>query len=331
MSLHSVTCRLAVLAAAFFLALGGIARAETVTAEAAARPVVLTGFTRARAAMDLVAEEAGRVTRVSADVGDAIGADGEFARVDATFIELDLEDNRARRARLASRIAYDAKEAARYRDLVRRETAAQATLDGLEQTLDSDRHELAALEVARRVLEERLARTRVPAPKGWLVMARDVEPGQWVAAGQVLGRAGDFSTLLAPFALTPEQYEILRSMGPSIPVMLMDRGRAARAAVYRVEPGFDPETRKIKVELALPGGGDLRGGLRVRLELPMPAQPGTVLLPAGAVVERYEENWVTREGGERVRVVVLGEDGGLLRVSGQGLRPGDAFLVDGKE
>lgn len=329
----------AVLAAVLtiFLPVAG-ALAATVKALPSTRTVVLTGFTRARATVDIVAEEAGRVMAVAADVGDAIGPDGLFARVDPTFIRLDLEANRVSRDKLASRIAYDALEAERYRELVTRRTAAQSTLDGLEQTLDANRHELAALEVAGEVLAERLARTRIPAPKGWRVTARSVEPGQWVAAGQTVGRAGDFSTLIAPFALTPEQFEVLRALPAPFGVRLTDLGRDARASIYRANPGFDPETRKIAVDLALSGLADaalLRGGLRVRLELPMPEETGAVLLPPSAIEERYEENWVTRANGERVRVVVLGNhggpDGALLRVAGEGVRPGDEFALKGGE
>lgn len=327
----------AVLAALIPLLLGLLtlpAHAGTVTAQPSSRTVVLTGFTRARATLDLVAEESGRVLNVKADIGDAIGASGVFASIDRTFIRLDLEGNRVNQGKLASRIAYDENEARRYRELVSRETAAQSTLDKLEQTLDANRHELAALKVSEQVLMERLKRTTIPAPKGWRVTARDIEPGQWVAKGQAVGRAGDFSTLLAPFALTPEQFEVLRSPPAPRTVRLTDLGRDVNARIYRANPAFDPATRKIAVELALSGMGDdalMRGGLRVRLELPMPEETGAVLLPRAAIEERYEENWVTRANGERIRVVVLGNhggpDGSLLRVAGDGIKPGDAFTT----
>jgi hypothetical protein len=92
-----------------------------------------------------------------------------------------------------------------------------------------------------------------------------------------------------------------------------------RATVHRVYPGFDPETRKIAVDLAVadrPGG---RGGLRAELTLEVPDPAGGVLLPRGAVTERYEQHWVRRDDGTQVQVVLLGNHGGpegdLLRVA----------------
>lgn len=326
--MHAMQC-LRLLAALFAVAL------------AAGRPlpatvqVRLSGFTRARAEIPLVAEATGKVLRVMADVGQPVGANGVFAQVDPTFIELDLRDNAVQRGRLRERMAYDETEAGRYRRLVGQGNAAQARLDELEQALSQSRHELAALEVARDVLAERLRRTRVTAPAGWVVAAREVEPGQWVTEGQVLGRIGDFNTLLVPFALSPEQFAALRGAADGLTLALPEAGGPVRATVHRVYPGFDPETRKIAVDLAvadLPGG---RGGLRAELTLEVPDPAGGVLLPRGAVTERYEQHWVRRDDGTQVQVVLLGNHGGpegdLLRVASPQVAPGQRFALQAQE
>ena len=58
------------------------------------------------------------------------------------------------------------------------------------------------------------------------------------------------------------------------------------------------------------------------------------LLQAGAVEERYEEHWLTRENGETFRVVVLGKEriaeqkasvSPRLRVVSTQIQPGDRF------
>lgn len=326
------------LAAALLIVTPPSALAETsvVTAQAASSDVELTGFTRARAVLPLVAEATGKVLEVRADVGDAIGPAGLFARVDPTFIELDLAENRVQQAKLTSRTAYDATEAARYRELVGRGSAAQAKLDELEQALDASRHELDALVVAERVLRERLERTRVAAPAGWLVTARSVEPGQWVTQGQTVGEAGDFRTLLVPFALTPEQLDALHAEEGPVVLKLPELSSEVPARIHRVNPGFDPATRKIAVELALDRGlAERRGGLRAVLTLHMPDPSGGVLLPREAVTERYEQHWVRREDGTEVKVVLLGNHGGpdgtLLRVAAPEVHPGDRFVAGGGE
>jgi RND family efflux transporter MFP subunit len=302
------------------------------TAEPAFRGVTLSGFTRARAQVRLVAETAGRIEEVYADIGDAIAADGLFARLDDTFIRLELEEVEVQRDRLSSQIDYDRREVERYRELARERNASPSQLDTLEQTLRDNSHALRGLEVRRKVLQERLQRTRIRAPNGWRVTARSAEPGQWVGEGEPVGAAADFSRLLVPFALTPLQLAALDAASEAIVLELPDLGLKASAAVYRTNPGFDPETRKVAVDLELLADLEVRrGGLRALLTLNLPERSGAVMLPAEALERSYEEYWVTREDGERLRVTVLGrvESGGteLMRVASPHIAAGDRFRL----
>jgi hypothetical protein len=241
-----------------------------------------------------------------ADVGDRIDDSGRFAQLDTTFLQLDLEEVGVQEERLRSQVEFDRREVTRFRELVRQNSASASQLDTLEQSLRDNSHALRALDVKRRMLEERLARATISAPVGWSVTARDVELGQWVRGGETVGRAADFSTLLVPFALTPEQFVALEQARPDLALESwtapVDDDRPVSARIHRVNPGFDPETRKIAVELALTGAVEpARGGLRVRLRLRLPEATGAVSLPPSALDSSYEESWVIRETGSGFR------------------------------
>lgn len=313
------------------------ARAEPdlrlVSAEPAVREVVFTGFTRSRAEIPLFAETPGRVEEVLQDIGEVVGEDGVFARLDDTFIALELEEVEVQQERLRAQIDYDQREVKRYTKLARQNNASASQLDTLEQTLRDNRHELRLLDVKQRVLEERLVRTRVRAPTGWLITGRNAEPGQWVRDGEVVGKAADFSALIVPFALTPEQYAALNASQDRISLHLPDLQLEVAAAVYRTNPGFDPATRKIAVDLEIQDPVDpRRGGLRAQLGLRLPERTGAVMLPADAVQRSYEELWITREDGERLQVMLLGNGSGpdgerRLRVVSPGIEPGQRFRL----
>lgn len=300
-----------------------------VEAQPAAQAVTLTGFTRARAEMKLISEVAGRCLKVEADVGQVIGADGVFARLDATFTKLELETNLVEQARLKSRLDYLEKDLKRTRTLVAKKSQAQAKLDGEEQEFDQARLQLRGLQIQEKILRERLARHQIKAPRGWLVMERSVEPAQWVGSGAEVGRAGDFRTLLVPLALTTEEYTALRN-GGDIVLNLPSVGQKASARVYRVSPAFDPATRKINLDLAIEDGlNHKRGGLRAELVLNLPDPSGAVLVPTSAVKVRYQETWLLRPDGSQVKVVVLGPgpENDTLRVASPEIRPGQKFQL----
>jgi RND family efflux transporter MFP subunit len=306
------------------------ASAETFTARAAARQSSLTGFTRARSSMSLVAEESGRVAKVLADVGDALGRDGVFAVLDTTFIRLDLAANRADQARLKSDLAYNKKELDRYQALVKTDTAPQSTLDANVRAHQAALQQLRAKQVEEQVLLERLKRFSLVGPPGWRVIARDIEPGEWVTKGETVAELGRYDVLLVPFALTSEEYRALKAMGDEATLRLTDLGGTVKARVARVSPGFDPVTRKINVDLEITKGDfEFRGGIRTELDVALPDPGGAVVVPASALVKAYEEYFLMTPGGKRVRVVLLGSAGdGLRRVSGPDVRPGDVFLLN---
>ena len=302
---------------------------RVVTAQPATRLLTFSGFTRARAKLRLVSEVAGRCLKVFYDMGDTIGKKGVFAVLDGTFTRLKLEVNQVEQKRLASRVAYLAKDTRRYRQLVQRGSEAPSRLERQEDQLAQATLQLAALNIQAKILRERLARHVIKAPPGWRVIKRQVEPGQWVGVGGQVALLGDFRTLLVPLALSPDEFSQLRRLKGGITVYLPHLHLRVPAKLERLSPAFDPATRKIAVELELgPGLREKRGGLMVELELRAPDPSGAVLLPAGAVTERYQEHWVTRQDGQQVRVVLLGPGPeGTVRVTSPRIKPGQRFLA----
>ena len=299
----------------------------------AMREVRLIGYTRARRIMDIVSEEAGRCIKVNADVGDRLGKDGVFALLDTTFIDLSIEKNQVNQKRLQNLMAYYTKDVKRFEELVETETAAQSKLDDLQNKLDQTEFEIQKLKVEEAELKERRARHLIKVPAGWTVTERTVEPDEWVSVGNHLGKAGDYRTLLVPFSLSPEEYSALKKQNDKVELFFPDGpagGLRIEASVERVSLAFDPETRKINVDLAvrkdLP---EKRGGLRAELTMMVPDPSGAVLVPASALVERYEEFWLTRASGEKIRVVFLGNGSQKTsRVRSPEIRPGDKFKVN---
>ncbi len=306
-----------------------------IIAQPAKHTVILTGFTRARTLMNLTSETSGKVERVFADIGDGIPEQGLFACLDDTFIDLEIESNKVEGERLKVEIDYYRKQVNRYSQLVRANSTAQSQLDEFERYLASFRHQIEANRVKGRILDERKQRHCIGAPPGWRVVERVVEPGQWVNAGEGVGRVGDYSRLLIPYALTALEYQALLHDADRLEVRLVEQDLTVAARIERISPAFDEQSRKIKLDLQIDQCGDSRrGGLRAELKLRLPLQSGAVLVPADALVQRYEEYWLQRTDGEEVSVVYLGrakdETGAgqaLVRVSSPEVHPGDRFLL----
>jgi len=303
---------------------------ETFVARSAARRSTLTGFTRARSSMTLVSEESGRVHKVVADVGDTLGEHGLFAELDTTFIELDLAGNRADQQRLRSDLNYNKKEMDRYEVLVKNKNAAQSTLDNNIRAHKAALQQLRSKQIEERVLIERMKRFSLLGPAGWKVVTRYVEPGEWITKGEKVAEIGRYDVLLIPFALTSAEYRALKKQGDTVTLNLTDLDKSIQAKVARVSPGFDPQTRKINVDLEIDKGDfEFRGGIRTELVIDLPDPGGAVIVPKSALVKAYEEYFLMTPDNKRVRVVLLGSaEDNMRRVTSPDIRPGDSFLVN---
>lgn len=302
---------------------------DTFVAKSAIRRSTLTGFTRARTSMTLVAEESGRVEQVLADVGDALPESGHFAELDKTFIQLSLDNNRADQQRLRYDYSYYKKEMERYKKLVKTKNAAQSTLDSNIRAFQAAQQQLRVKQVLEKVLIERMKRFSLIGPPGWKVVTRHIEPGEWVNLGEPVAELGRYDVLLVPYALTSSEYEEIIKRGETVPLLLTDRNIEIQARVARVSPGFDPKTRKINVDLEITEGDfTFRGGLRTELVIDLPDPGGAVLVPESAVVKAYEEYFLMTPDKKRVRIMLLGSaKGNMRRVASPNVKPGDEFLV----
>lgn len=303
---------------------------ETFVPKPASRSVTLTGFTRPRSSMTLVSEESGLCVEVLADVGDAIGEDGVFAKLDDSFMSLDLRKNMAEQKRLAADLTFYENEVKRYEKLVQNDSAARRDLEEDIRVLAGAKNGLEALRIEEKALREHLRRHALRAPAGWRVVERYLEPGEWVRSGDKAAELGRFDVLMIPYALTIGELAALRAQGGEAELRMTDVGKKARAKIERVSPDFDPATRKINVDMVIEKGDfDFRGGLRAEMTLEMPDQGGALLVPEGSLLKAYEEYFLIRPGGERAKAVLLGQGpDGFLRISAEGVAPGEAFLVN---
>ncbi len=311
--------------------------AQTVCrAETAKTTLTLTGFTRPQTFLDLTPEVTGRCIEVRADVGDPVPGDTVFARIDPTFTTLKLQANALARTRTEKSLAFDKKQVDRYRKLVTTKASAQTRLEELELQYEQTLLTLRELETEQEQLGETLARHTLHAPAGWLVIERRIEPGEWVRAGQKVAEIGDYQNLVVPIVLRPEELHSLQS-ADRFPLYIVDSDIQGTGTLRRIAPNFDPVTRKTKADIALSNAtleqlADKRGGLRVEIPVSLKDPMHAFLLPAEAVEERYEENWLTRENGQTFRVIVLGPElspaadtGKRLRIVSKEIKEGDRF------
>ncbi len=302
---------------------------QLVSVQPAYQITTLTGFTRARHSMPLASEFSGKVTHIFADIGQAIPEDGIFACLDKTFVKLDIVSTQNSIEQHYIDLKYYRKQVNRHKKLVKSRSAAVSELDDLKRKKENasykKQHEL----LKKQKLEETLRRYCIRAPHNWKITQRNIVIGQWINSGTTIAQADDYNQLLIPLTLTPEELNALEQKHKNLTVYLPEYKQEIPASLERISPAFDEQSHKIRVDLLIDDTSKFnRGGIRTELALEVPDKLNTYLIPQKALDERFEEVWLTRKNGKKIRVMLLGYlNDDIAKVSSPEINMGDQFKL----
>lgn len=297
--------------------------------------VSLTGQIRAREETSLAFRAGGRIVERRVEVGDAVVPGQLIARLDAavqgnavTSAEASLGAARGQLSQASA--AYE-----RQRSLLASGFATRAAYDLAQQQSRTARSQVEAAEAGLRTAREQLSYTDLVADTAGTVTAKGAEPGEVVAAGQmvvqVAGRDGRDAIFEVPASL-------LRTAprDPPVAVALTDNPAiAAMGRVREVAPQANPATRTFTVKVALADppvslrlGATVTGTVRLGSD-PVIAVPATALTQAGG----SPAVWVVQEPAMTVALRPVGVrryDPASVVVS-EGLEPGEAVVTAGAQ
>ena len=283
---------------------------------------------------------AGRVRKVSVDVGDAVKAGQLLAEMDP--VDLDerlaaLDASIARAGSAAAAVEAQRKDALakrelaainarRYVDLgeknfisagvvegkLQEQTSADAAVSGADANLAAARQDLKRLAAERAGLLQQRDNVRLLAPSDGVVVSRDAEAGSTVVAGQAVLR------LIEPSSLWVKvRFDQGRSAGlaPGLQAQIVLRSNPSKpiaGKVSRVEAISDSVTEERVAQVAfdsLPAG--VLVGELAEVTLALPPQALALLVPNASIKRRVDPSGT--QAGEQAAVWLL--DGNSLRLA----------------
>lgn len=249
-----------------------------------------TGVVAARVESNLTFRVAGKVTDRLVDAGQTVRPGQPLMRLDRTDYEHAVVAQRGKVAAAKAALAQAAADEARYQALVKSGAVSKSAYDRAKAEADSAKALLDAAEAQLSVAENEDHYSTLVADAGGLVMETLAEPGQFVAAGQVVMRLAQAGPREAVIYL-PE------TLRPAV-------GSAAEASLYSVEGRFpaqlrqlsdmaNPTTRTFEARYVL-GGEAASAPLGVTVTVRLASQVGRseVLVPLGALLDDGDKTGV---------------------------------------
>jgi RND family efflux transporter MFP subunit len=339
----------------------------TVTSQPLTPALFGIGTVEARYSHNIGPTVAGRVLRVTVDVGETVKAGQLIAEIEP----IDLDDRiagqdaalkRAEAMALAaeaqvkeasSRAAFTATQARRYRQLFQshsvsaeaadskhqEDKAAEAALAAARAGLDAARQDLARIKAERAGLLEQRNNLRLTAPADGLVVSREAESGDTVVAGQIVIKLIDPSSLWIHVRFDQSRSSGLQTGLPAKIVLRSQAGQSINGRILRVEPQADAVTEETLVKVLfdpipspLPPLGEL-----AEVTVTLPELPSLPTIPNGAL--KYADNkhskngvWLIRDNAPAFVPVQAGTADleGMVQII-SGIQEGDQIIVYSKQ
>lgn len=343
-------------------------RAVTVNVAPAIRgdlvqPVIAEGHIRARHSAQLLAEVAGKITRVLAQEGQSVKKGQLIVKLDDREYEAASEEARARYLQALSLLtiedadidttlagqARDARD--QFADLERLERTGKITRDerlAREIAIDVQslkegkfRGEIAAarsgVSVARADLERarlNLERTEIRAPFDGVITGLTLSAGQQITLNQTICTVVDNLNIEAEIGVLEADVGKIVPGSPAI-LAVPALGDTVDVTVDVVSPQFDPSTRTCQVLLRVRNvDGRLRPGMFARALISGARFKDRLLVPREAILTRDGRPLLFKVDGDRAKwlYVDLGESNDRLVeikhvLQGGTLDPGDRVVV----
>lgn len=278
-------------------------------------------------------ERSGRLVEVLADDGDRARAGELLARLDPARLEREREELLARRAGAEADLRLAELTRNRNRDLSDRGVASAQTVDETRLQAEAAAARVAELDIAIQRVDLELEKTRLYAPFDAVVVARLLDEGVVVDAGQPVLRLLEDAP---PEARVGVPVSAARELAVGQRHEVSIAGDTVAARVRAILPAVDPATRTVTVVLDLPADTEAPDGALVQLRLSEQIDSPGFWIPLSALTEGLRGLWTVYavESGEetpmlnRREVEILHVDGERAFVRGT-LEPGLTLVADG--
>jgi RND family efflux transporter MFP subunit len=292
--------------------------------------------------VDLYAKVSSFVKKLSVDVGSEVKEGQLLATMEAPEIQSQLA---TAMARVKSQEAVYIASKSNYDRVVETSktpgTISQNDIDQADARQKSDYAQLEANKASYSEIGETLKYLEIRAPFNGVISSRNVNPGAYVGPS---GKGSD----LPMFTLQEQKHMRLVVSVPEAYTSFLNRSNSVKftvkslpdhkftAQVKRLAGALDSRLRAERTEMDVYSNDKtLLPGMVAEVELPMPSQDSTFLVPSTAVVNGTEQVFVVRVGTDKkaewVNVRMGRSESGRIEIFSGDLHDGDVIVRNASE
>ena len=306
-----------------------------VTIGAITKAASAVGTVEARRDVVVSSEAAGRLVRVSVDVGDRVTEGMVIAEADSELRHLAVEQAEAQLA-LAQANAHKAeRDLERNRTLFEKGDVSDAEMEGIRLAAQSASSAYRSADVSLKVARRQLADTKIRSPIAGTVAKMFVEAGETVGPGKPVANVVDLDVVKVVLTIPEEEIGGLAVGQIARVTMDLYPGQTFEGKVANIGSKAEENSHRYPVEVEIGNREDhpLKAGMFARAEIVTGVREDVPLIPATALIAGASQPsvYVVEDGRVILRTISLAGRQGDMTAVAEGLRDGELVVTIGQQ
>ncbi len=280
---------------------------------------------------ELASEFDGVVETITFQEGEYVKKGELLVKLDTDVLSTEIDAKQASIEALKADLTRQERELERIKAIFERKSISQSNYDQVFYKTKQLQAQLKAAESELKSLEIEYRKMHIRAPYSGIIVARNIDVGEWVSKGSPV------ATLVNPASIEARV---------NIPARLIEKAQKNRRFEARIEdhdlqvtvkniiPLADTSTRTFMVEMGVNATFTLIEGMRIDIRIPLLQEEKALIIPRDAVIRRFGQMVVFASVNNQavmIPVEVIGYKENMAAIRGQGLQEGMSIVTKGNE
>ncbi|HIJ80013.1 MAG: efflux RND transporter periplasmic adaptor subunit [Desulfobulbaceae bacterium] len=236
-------------------------------------------------------EVAGLIDSVKVGAGDRVSAGSPLVTLDTELLEQEIAISRARVAQLELRSRHAEKNYKRFAELFAQAGVSERDHDDALYLYQDALKEQQVAENGLATLMIKKRKSVITAPFAGVILAKQVDRGDWVQPGRELVSIGSSNDL---FVRVPVAETILKfiTIGEKVAVEINAFGRQTEGVIEDLDPIADPQTKNIFLKVKIPAMARVAENMSATVFVPTSSRRQLAIIPRDALVNFQGKDFV---------------------------------------
>ncbi len=280
---------------------------------------------------DVASEVEGLVIAVNFEDGQRVDKGAMLVSLGSDLLQKSLKAARASHEQTLSDLKKARKDFRRAKDLFKEELISEQSFDESKFNLKSLENKALSLEAGVERFEAELVKKNIRSPFKGIVIKKHIDRGEWLSQGSVIATIAK-DDVVDILVNAPES--VIRHLEIGMEVNAVAGIERITGNIIALIPSGDLSTRTFPVKIRAKNNFSLLEGMGAKVSLPIDAKKKVFIVPRDAVMTVFGNTVVYVVNDSKammITVMIVGYDGMIAGIQGQGLIEGMQVVVKGNE